>query len=156
MVSHRITQASPYTPAQLYALVMDVERYPEFIPWCRAARILMHYEQDPHEDYTHAFLAELVIAFKHIRESYVSRVTGDSDIHSVNVVMERGPFHHLTNYWCFIPQDQGCIIDFHIDFAFKNKVLETVIGALFNRATQKMVEAFTARASALYGDETLR
>jgi coenzyme Q-binding protein COQ10 len=142
MVHHHIVEHSPYTADQLYALVMDVEKYPEFIPWCRAARILSQ-----HQD---SFLAELVIAFKHIRESYVSRVKGELASHRIAVVMERGPFHHLTNHWHFISQTDGCIIDFTIDFSFKNKILEKIIGALFTRATQKMVEAFTTRAEALY------
>jgi coenzyme Q-binding protein COQ10 len=144
MVTHHIQQPSPYSPQQLYSLVMDIERYPEFIPWCRAARIVSQNEGN--------FLAELVIAFKHIRESYVSRVTGDAQAYTIAVVMEKGPFHHLTNHWAFLPQESGgCLIDFRIDFRFKHIALEKLIGALFSRATQKMVEAFSVRADVLYG-----
>ena len=143
MVAHHIQKPSPYTAAQLYALVMDVERYPEFIPWCRAARVLEQGEK--------SFLAELVIAFKHIRESYVSRVSGSEENYGIDVVMERGPFHHLTNQWRFIPQPSGCLIDFQISFSFKHAVLEKLIGGLFSRATQKMVEAFMKRADSVYG-----
>lgn len=146
MTKHHMQQPSPYTPAQLYALVMDIERYPEFIPWCRAARIISRVGDDE-------FLGELVIAFKHIRESYVSRVRGAPEAHRIDVVMERGPFHHLTNSWHFIPQEDGsCIIDFAIDFSFESRILEKIIGALFSRATQKMVGAFSDRAEILYGD----
>jgi coenzyme Q-binding protein COQ10 len=143
MVKHHIQQPSPYTAQQLYALVMDVERYPEFIPWCKAARILTRTEE--------SFLAELVISFKHIRESYVSRVQGDEADFTIAVVMERGPFHHLTNHWRFIPTETGCTIDFTIDFSFKYAMLEKIIGGLFSRATQKMVEAFSTRANTIYG-----
>ncbi len=146
MTHYHVQEYSPYTAQQIYDLVMDIERYPEFIPWCRAARVVTRLSKD-------AFLGELVIAFKHIRESYVSRVTGDPETLSIDVVMERGPFEHLTNQWQLIPQDTGCLIDFHIDFAFKSRLLEKVIGALFGRATQKMVQAFQDRAHALYGDE---
>lgn len=145
MVKHHIQEYAPYPPEHLYDLVLDVECYPEFIPWCRAARILEHREDH--------FLAELVIAFKHIRESYVSRVSGDREALRIHVEMERGPFHHLVNKWRFLPQDDGgCLIDFYIDFAFKTRWLEKIIGQLFNRATQKMVHAFKTRADALYGD----
>ena len=143
MVKHPIQQPSPYSAQQIYALVIDVERYPEFIPWCKAARIVERNE--------HNFLAELVISFKHIRESYVSRVSGDEATGSIDVVMERGPFHHLTNHWRLIPNDSGCIIDFQIAFSFKYAVLEKLIGGLFSRATQRMVEAFMTRADAMYG-----
>ena len=147
MVKHHIQQPSPYTAAELYALVMDVERYPEFIPWCRAARVLERDEQ--------SFLAELVISFKHIRESYVSRVCGREEEYSIEVIMERGPFHHLTNHWRFIPTATGCLIDFNIAFSFKHAMLEKLIGALFSRATQKMVEAFMSRADVIYGKASL-
>ncbi len=147
MVAHHIQESVPYTPAQIYDLVLDVERYPEFIPWCRAARILSH-EADG------SFHTELVIAFKHIRESYVSRVQGDASAYVIDVTMERGPFHHLTNHWELLPQeDGGCLIDFHIDFEFKTKLLDKLIGGLFNRATQKMVHAFRTRADDLYGEK---
>jgi coenzyme Q-binding protein COQ10 len=143
MTSHHTHEFVSYTPQQIYDLVMDVVRYPEFIPWCRAARILSHDDE--------GFTAELMIAFKHIRESYVSRVVGNVDAMTIDVTMIRGPFHHLTNAWRFIPQEQGCLIDFHIDFSFKSSLLESIIGSLFHRATRKMVSAFKERADALYG-----
>ena len=140
-----VTETSPYTSMQLYALVMDVEHYPEFLPWCKAARILTHHDDADFE-------AELMISFKHIRESYVSQVVGDIATHSIHVAMLRGPFHHLVNDWQFEAHPEGgCIIHFHLDFAFKNIFLEKIIGALFHKATQKMVAAFKERAVALYG-----
>lgn len=139
-----VTEYSPFSPTQLYTLVMDIERYPEFLPWCKAARILAQ-----HPDYNEA---ELMISFKHIRESYVSRVEGDTSDHRIHVTMLRGPFHHLTNDWRFEAHpDGGCTIHFHLDFAFKNIFLEKIIGTLFHKATQKMVTAFKERAVALYG-----
>jgi coenzyme Q-binding protein COQ10 len=146
MVRHHIQEHVPYPPEAIYDLVLDVERYPDFIPWCRAARILSGGGDQ--------FQAELAIAFKHIRESYVSRVEGNREELTIHVEMERGPFHHLINDWQFIPQEDGsCLIDFHIDFAFKHRWLEKLIGQLFNRATQKMVHAFRTRADALYSSE---
>jgi coenzyme Q-binding protein COQ10 len=139
-----VTEYSPFTPEQIYALVIDVPRYPAFLPWCKAARILSQ-----HDGY---FEAELMISFKHIRESYVSKVTGDESAHTIDVTMLRGPFHHLVNQWRFeVHRDGGCIIHFHLDFAFKNIFLEKIIGGLFHKATQKMVTAFKERAVTLYG-----
>ncbi|MDX2112302.1 MAG: type II toxin-antitoxin system RatA family toxin [Alphaproteobacteria bacterium] len=143
MHSHRETQHSPYTPEQLFALVSDVERYPEFIPWCRAARILERGEGQ--------FLGELMISFANISESYVSRVTLTP--HSaIDVSLVRGPFKKLSNHWRFTPKAEGGTqIDFSLEFEFRSRLLETLIGALFSRATAKMVAAFSTRADALYG-----
>lgn len=144
MPRHNLIEYSPHSCRQLYDLVIDVTLYPEFLPWCKAARILAQYD-----DY---FEAELMISFKHIRESYVSKVVGNEADFNIKVEMIRGPFKHLVNEWRFEPcEDGGCNIHFHIDFAFKNIILEKIIGALFSKATQKMVTAFTGRADDLYG-----
>jgi coenzyme Q-binding protein COQ10 len=143
MPSHRESILVPYSREQLFALVADVEKYPQFLPWCRAARI--------HERGEGFMVAELLIAFKGIRESYTSRV----ELHSpeaVNVTMVKGPFDHLTNHWRFTDVEGGQTrIDFDLDFRFSSRLLETLIGALFSRATEKMVGAFKARAEQLYG-----
>lgn len=136
-------QRSPYTPRQLFALVADVERYPEFLPWCRAARILEHKEGE--------LLAELVISFKGFTESYTSRVVLTPPA-AIDVTMTRGPFEHLVNRWRFTPEGQGgTAIEFFLDFKFRSRLLEALIGGLFEKATRKMAAAFTARADALYG-----
>lgn len=141
MPTHHDTQHSPYSPAQIFALVADVEHYPEFLPWCRAARVLERGEQ--------YFVAELVICFKHICEQYTSRV--ELTPHQrIDVTMLKGPFHHLSNRWEFIAEDAGTRIEFFLDFAFKSKLLDRLIGGLFSRATEKMSEAFMTRADALY------
>jgi coenzyme Q-binding protein COQ10 len=143
MPRHNIIETSPYNCQQLYDLVINIEQYPTFIPWCKAARILQQYD-----DY---FEAELMISFKHIRESYVSKVQGNPQNYTIKVEMLRGPFHHLVNEWRFEAMAEGgCKIFFHIDFAFKNIILEKIIGALFNKATQKMVAAFKQQAQVLY------
>jgi coenzyme Q-binding protein COQ10 len=143
MPVHNLIEHSKYKAEQLYDLVLNIEDYPKFLPWCKAARILAKYD-----DYLEA---ELVISFKHIRETYVSKVSFDAMNYVINVEMLRGPFHHLRNNWRFEPKQDGCMINFHIDFAFKNIILEKIIGVLFNKATQKMVAAFKARADELYG-----
>lgn len=142
MPSHSEQQLSPYSPEQLYALVIDIERYPEFLPWCRAARILERKDNE--------LLAELIISFAHMTERYTSRVVMNHPA-SIDVTMVKGPFDHLVNRWRFMPKEKGCEIDFFIDFKFRSRILETLMGSLFAKATDKMVNAFTDRAKKLYG-----
>lgn len=146
---HKDVQFSPYSPRQLFNLVADVPRYPEFLPWCRAARILER-ESDT------VFHAELVIAYKSFSERYTSRVElvpgeGEGDIHAIHVVMTEGPFHHLTNEWVFTETPpQGTRIDFTLDFQFRNALLGSLLGRFFGAAAGRMAEAFKKRADELY------
>ena len=140
MPSHSETRQSPYSPEQLMAMVLDVEKYPEFLPWCRAARII-----ERRDDY---FLGELVISFNHLTERYTSKVMTLKN--EIKVELVKGPFKHLTNHWRFEPTDTGTDIHFHLDFEFKSKLLDALMGGLFTRATEKMTMAFMTRADALY------
>lgn len=142
MPRHTEQQLSPYSPQQLFDLVADIEKYPEFLPWCRAARILERKDNE--------FLGELIISFAHITESYTSRVTLSAP-HSIDVVMVKGPFEHLTNQWKFTLIENGTLIDFTLDFKFRSRILEKLIGSLFGKATSKMAGAFKKRAEELYG-----
>ena len=171
MPNHTEQQISPYTPQQLFNLVADIEKYPVFLPWCRAARIIEYSaipaqagildnnEKNFHlrgNDNREEFLGELIISFAHITESYTSRVTltpPQEDIAgSIDVVMVKGPFEHLTNHWKFTPTENGTIIDFSLDFKFRSRILEKLIGSLFTKANNKMVTAFKKRAEELYGN----
>jgi coenzyme Q-binding protein COQ10 len=147
MPAHTEQCILPYTPRQLYDLVIDIERYPEFLPWCRAARII---ERKPDE-----FLGELVISFHHLTESYTSRVTStppEAGQGSIDVTMVKGPFEYLTNQWKFLPAaNGGTEIHFALDFKFRSRILEKLIGGLFSKATARMVTAFTERAHSMYG-----
>jgi coenzyme Q-binding protein COQ10 len=142
---HSEERFTPYSPQQLYALVTEIERYPEFLPWCRAARVT-----ERTQDY---FLGELVISFKHITERYVSKVSGQPNAPepTIDVTLVSGPFDYLTNHWRFVPIDGGTMIHFSVDFRFRSRILETLIGGLFARAAEKMTRAFMDRAEALYG-----
>lgn len=132
----------PYTPEQLFALVADVEKYPEFLPWCCAARII---ERD-----AGGFLAELSVNFKGFSERYTSRVTL-SPPYGIEVAQVSGPFEYLENHWKFEPAEGGAVLDFGLDFRFRSRLLEGMMGGLFTRAQGKMMEAFEERAKALYG-----
>jgi coenzyme Q-binding protein COQ10 len=150
MTKHHDVQHSAYAPRQLFELVADVPSYPVFLPWCRAARILRR-ESDT------VFMAELVIAYKHLSERYTSRVelvpaTDGQDTYAIHVRMTEGPFHHLTNEWRFSPEGEGgCKIDFILDFAFKSRILDSLLGRFFATVTGRMAEAFKKRADELYG-----
>lgn len=150
MPSHSDRHLLPYSPSQLFALVADIERYPQFLPWCRAARILSREGN--------AFLGELVISFRGLTESHVSRVTlnpperNADGSGSIDVQMVRGPFDHLVNRWQFTPAQGGTQVDFFLDFRFRSKLLEMLIGGLFEKASRKMTGAFRDRAAALYGE----
>lgn len=127
----------------MFDLVADVGRYPEFLPWCSAARIRKR-DGD-------VFWADLVIGFKVFRERFTSRVElfrpGRLD-----VGYTEGPFRHMHNQWLFRPEDDGgCTIEFDIDFEFRSAILQKAIGVLFHEAVRRMVNAFEARARELYG-----
>ena len=130
----------PYKIEQVYALVADVEKYPEFIPWCVGVRV--------HEKAESFMIADLLIGFKGISESFTSKV--EMLDNEINIDYIKGPFSHLENRWKFSPVEGGTKIDFLIQFEFKSKLLEMLIGGLFEIACQKMVAAFTERAKVLY------
>lgn len=144
MPTHAEQRVLPYRPDQLFDLVADIERYPEFLPWCVAARIRSRQGQE--------ILADLVIGFKMIRERFTSRVKLDRPGRRIDVSYSEGPFRYLNNHWLFEEMPDGTTrIDFFVDFEFRSAMLQKIIGMLFNEAVRRMVTAFEARAKALYG-----
>ena len=141
MPTHAEQRLLPYRPDQMFDLVAGVERYPEFLPWCKAARITRREGE--------VFHADLVIAFKVFRERFSSRVTLHPKI-KIDVEYINGPFRYLNNHWQFEPHPEGCLVDFYVDFEFKSKLLQNLIGLLFNEAVNRMVAAFEGRARQLY------
>lgn len=142
MTTHAEKRVLPYTPEQLFDLVAGVERYPEFLPWCTAARIRSRTDR--------LMIADMAIGFRMIRERFTSRVVLDRP-HAIDVTYADGPFKRLTNRWRFLPMPEGCEIDFFVDFEFRSKLLEKMIGLLFEEACRRMISAFEARAKVLYG-----
>lgn len=143
MPTHAERRAMPYTPEQLFDLVAGVDKYPEFLPWCLASRITKREGN--------VFYADLIIGYKMVREKFGSRVTALRPDH-IHVEYLSGPMKHLSNHWRFLRQEDGsCIIDFYVDFEFKNPVLQRLIAMFFEEAVKRMVGAFEARAKALYG-----
>lgn len=143
MPTHAEKRVLPFSPEQMFDLVADVERYPEFLPWCVAARVRDHDGN--------AFIADMVIGFKMFRERFTTKDVLDRP-RRIDVTYFEGPFKHLNNHWVFESDGAGgCRIDFYIDFEFHSRLLQRVIGALFNEAVRILVSSFEKRAIALYG-----
>ncbi|MGI1663284.1 type II toxin-antitoxin system RatA family toxin [Palleronia sp. KMU-117] len=147
MPTHSETKTLPYTPRQMYDLVADVARYPEFLPWCAAARIRSRRPQGEAE----IMEADLVISFKVFRERFGSRVTLFPHEMRIDTEYLDGPFRYLESNWRFRPAEGGSDVEFFVDFEFRNKVLQGVIGVVFHDAMQRIVRAFERRAAELYG-----
>ncbi|MDB4839455.1 type II toxin-antitoxin system RatA family toxin [Amylibacter sp.] len=146
MPTHTEKRIMPYTAKQMYDLVADVETYPDFLPWCAASRI-RKVTTDSHKTIIEA---DLIIAFKVFRERFGSRVTLKAEKFSIDVEYLDGPFKYLNNHWIFRDVDGGCEADFFVDFEFKSRVLQALIGVVFNEAMQRIVKAFEMRANDLY------
>ena len=146
MPTHAEKRVLPYHAGAAFDLVADVERYPEFLPWCVGARIR---ERDGR-----SIIADLVIGFKMFRERFTSRVTLDRPRGSTSPTSTaRSATSTTTGVFEPMP-DGGCLIDFYVDFEFRSRMLQKLIGMLFNEAVRRMVSAFETRAKQLYGDST--
>ena len=146
MPTHSEKRPMPYDAQQMFDLVADIGKYPEFLPWCTGARIRSTRETEDGS----VVDADLIISFKLFRERFTSRVTMHPESHKIEVEYLDGPFKYLVNYWHFTPSETGCTADFHVDFEFKSKVLQGIIGVVFGEAMRRIVKAFEDRAKALY------
>jgi coenzyme Q-binding protein COQ10 len=142
MPKHAERKVVPYTQEQLFDLVADVDKYPQFLPWCVASRIRSRTE--------HELVADLTIGFGPFRESFTSRVTLDRPAR-IKVRYENGPFRYLNNQWDFIPNGSGTEVAFFVDFEFRSRILKAAIGVVFHEAVRRMVNAFLKRARDVYG-----
>ncbi|MEL6584409.1 MAG: type II toxin-antitoxin system RatA family toxin [Pseudomonadota bacterium] len=147
MPTHSENRVMPYTPQQMFDLIADVASYPQFLPWCAAARIRSRDETPAGE----VMDADLVISFKVFRERFTSRVTMRPEDGQIDVEYLDGPFKYLINSWSFVPDDGGTRVKFHVDFEFRSRALQAVIGVVFYEAMRRIVSAFEKRAAVLYG-----
>lgn len=147
MPTHSETRRLPYTADQMYALVADVAQYPQFLPWCSAARIR---SVVPEGD-SKVMSADLVISFKVFREKFGSRVVLFPNDKKIDTQYLDGPFKYMKSNWAFVDAEGGCDVSFFVDFEFRNAVLQGIIGLVFNEAMQRIVRAFESRAAELYG-----
>jgi len=147
MPVHSETKSLPYSAQQMYDLVADVAKYPQFLPWCAAARV----NKVTPSDEAVVIEADLVISFKVFREKFGSRVTLWSEARKIDTEYLDGPFKYMKSTWAFRETVGGCEVDFFVDFQFKNAILQSVIGLVFNEAMVRIVRAFERRAADLYG-----
>lgn len=149
MPRHSETRTLPWSARQIYDLVADVARYPEFLPWTAAARVR---SRTPQPDGSEVVEADLVISFKVFRERFGSRVRLDPQAMTIDTAYLDGPFRHMHSRWAFRDLGDGtCEVSFHVDFEFRSAILQKVIGVVFDEAMRRVVKAFEARAEALYG-----
>ena len=145
MPRHTETRRLPYTPEQLFDLVADVGSYAEFLPWVAAVRV--------RSDSATEMVADLVVGFKALREKFTSRVVKRRP-HEIHVDYVECTLKYLRNDWKFTPDGEGgTLVDFCVDFAFRNRLFEALAGQMFDAALRKMIGAFEGRAAALYAPD---
>ena len=142
---HRVRHSA----SDMFHLVADVERYPEFVPLCRALKVRSRIEEP---EGIVILVADMGVAYKLVRESFTSRVTLDRANFQILVEYLQGPFSHLENRWAFHPTDEdSCEVEFFIDYEFRSRTLGLLMGAVFDAAFRRFAAAFERRADALYG-----
>ena len=132
----------PYTSKQLYSIVIEVEKYPDFLPWCMGSKVI-------HKRDSNNFDAKLKVGYKAIDEEYISRVSGDY-LKKISSNAISGPFKFLESTWKFTKVDDFCEVEFSVRYEFKSFILGKLMGALFKKASEKMFQAFQDRAKNLY------
>ncbi|MDP6475508.1 MAG: type II toxin-antitoxin system RatA family toxin [Alphaproteobacteria bacterium] len=143
MPKHKEKRVLNHSPQQMFEIVADVESYPQFLPWCLGTRVTKQ-ENDSLE-------ADMLIGFRMFRERFGSHVELDRVNKEIDVRYTHGPFRYLFNNWRFLPHADGCEIDFSVDFEFRSRLLQKIMGALFTEAVHRMVSAFETRAREIYG-----
>lgn len=152
MPSYETVRPVRHSPERMYALVMDVEKYPQFLPMCEALSVRSRKERDGVE----ILVADMTVGYKAIRETFTSQVVGRAEERVIDVKYLDGPFRYLENRWRFQPDGEGGTkVEFFIDYEFKSRLLGAVMGAMFDRAFRLFAGAFEKRADAIYGDEAV-
>ncbi len=147
MPTRRIVHKVPQSAQQMFALVADVESYPEFLPWCSGLRIIA--SEDAGEN--RVLTADMMIGYKIFKERFRSRVTLDAASKSINVHYIKGPFRRLDNNWRFLNlPDGGSEIEFFIDFELRQRGLNSLVGGLFEHTFMRLLSAFETRAMQIY------
>ena len=149
MRQFRTARRVRHAAAEMFDLVADVERYPQFVPLCESLRVRKRTENP---DRTVTLVADMTVAYKVMRETFVSRVTLDRANQTIRVEYLDGPFSRMENRWSFHPRGEaGCEIAFFISYEFKSRMLGLLMGAMFDAAFRRFSAAFEARADVVYG-----
>jgi len=135
-----------HSPEQMYALVADIEKYPQFLPLCEALTIRSRTERDGKT----LLIADMTVGYKAIRETFTTQVLLNPAELAIDVKYIEGPFKYLDNRWRFQPAPSGSVVDFFIDYEFKSRILGALMGSMFDRAFRMFAEAFEARADKVY------
>ena len=148
MPSFQSTRTVPFSPTEMFDLVADVERYPDFLPLCDSLRVR---SRSLDAEGREVLLADMGVGYKAIRETFTSRVTLDRARHAILVEYVDGPFSRMENRWTFAQRNGGCLVRFAIDYAFRSRMLGMLMGAMFERAFRRFAQAFEERAAEVYG-----
>lgn len=141
------TRRVRHSPADMFALVADVEQYPQFLPLCEDLNVLRRTQSGEGGE---IIIARMKVGYKAISETFTSRVTLDRPRLAILVEYVDGPFRHLENRWTFQPDGEGCVIEFYIDYEFRSRTLGLLMGSVFDKAFRKFAEAFEERADQVY------
>ena len=144
MTKHFEKRKVPYSSLKMFDLVSDIEKYPDFLPWCLASRVISNDKN--------IVIADLMIGFQVFKEKFRSKVKLDRKNMIISVTYEDGPFKFLTNKWDFKENKNHCEINFYLDFEFKNIFFQSLMERLFSDAVKRMVAAFEKRAAYLYNN----
>ncbi|TDH36216.1 type II toxin-antitoxin system RatA family toxin [Pseudohoeflea suaedae] len=147
MPQFETTRKVVHSPRQMFDLVADVERYPEFLPLCEALTVRSRKERDGRT----LLIADMTVGYKAIRETFTSQVLLKPDDLAIEVKYVDGPFRYLDNRWTFKPEENGSAIHFFIDYEFRSRILGGLMGSMFDRAFRMFAEAFEKRADDVYG-----
>lgn len=147
MPSFRTRRSVRFSPEQMFALVADVERYPEFLPLCESLTVR---SREPLDGGGERLVCRMVAGLGKIRESFTSEVILQPEARRIHVRYLEGPFRKLDNTWSFQSDTVGCAVDFHIEYEFRSLPLQLLMGSVFDRAFRKFAEAFEERAGDIY------
>ena len=138
-----------HSAAEMFDLVADVERYPEFVPLCQSLKVR---QRTPKADGTEIVVADMTVSFNLVREGFTSEVMLDRPNLKISVRYLRGPFSNLENRWTFEPKgDNACDVGFFIAYEFKSRMLALLMGSMFDAAFGRFSGAFEKRADVVYG-----
>ncbi len=146
MPKFSVVHGVPFTPAQMFDLVADVERYPEFVPYCE--KLIVHSRETTGN--TTQLIATMSVGYSAVRESFTTRVTLDPSLRRILVEYLDGPFSHLENRWSFTPAYGGCMVDFHIEYEFRSRLLAVALGTVLSKAFKHFTHVFEDRARKVY------
>lgn len=145
------TRRVQHSASDMFELVADVERYPQFVPLCRSLAVRRRSQDGEGRE---VIVADMTVAYKFIRETFTSRVTLDRPNCTILVEYLEGPFRHMNNRWSFRPVgEHGCEIEFFLAYEFRNRALGLLMGSVFDAAFRRFAAAFERRADHVYGGQ---